>query len=177
MLVIAGVIRLDSPGRAVFIQRRIGKDGRPFMVYKFRTMVQDAEELLHSSPEMQKQYRKSFKLGEDDSRLTRFGRILRRTSMDELPQLINVLRGEMSLVGPRPREEEEVQEHFVGLESKLLSVKPGITGYWQVRGRNGIDYPKRVDVELYYIDNRSLRLDLAILGWTVTAVLTGRGAV
>ncbi|MDI3280997.1 MAG: sugar transferase, partial [Bacillota bacterium] len=145
---------------------------------KFRTMIQDAEkvlrELLTQNPELAAEYRRDFKLRQDP-RITRVGRFLRRTSLDELPQLINVLRGEMSLVGPRPIVPEEIEKYgFWG--RFLLRVPPGVTGFWQVSGRSDVDYEERIKLDMYYINNWSLGLDLAILLRTIPAVLQRKGA-
>lgn len=147
------------------------------MIYKFRSMFQNAETVLESNPGLLARYRENFKLDESDPRLTPVGRALRKTSLDELPQLFNVLKGEMSLVGPRPLVPEEIRKYYSGLEWKLLAVKPGITGYWQSHGRSGIAYPERIDFELYYIDNFSLWLDAKIILNTVRAVVIGHGAL
>jgi exopolysaccharide biosynthesis polyprenyl glycosylphosphotransferase len=177
LLVLWIAVKMSSPGPAVFKQVRIGKDGRRFYIYKFRSMVLDAEKRLRENPELYKKYIESnYKLEPDqDPRITRIGRFLRRTSLDELPQLFNVLKGEMSLVGPRPVVEEELQE-YDQLIFDFLSVKPGITGYWQVSGRSDAGYPERVDIELYYVYNQSLTLDLQIMFKTVSAVLNRKGA-
>lgn len=174
MLLIAALIRLDSKGQALFVQKRIGKDGVPFGVYKFRSMHVDAEArqadlLAHSD-------RKGvcFK-SRNDPRVTRIGKILRRTSLDELPQILNVLKGEMSIVGPRPalaREVENYPERAMG----RLAAKPGITGLWQVSGRADIGFDKMIDLDLAYVKARSTLLDLILIALTLRAVVTGRGA-
>jgi lipopolysaccharide/colanic/teichoic acid biosynthesis glycosyltransferase len=174
--VVAALIRVESPGPVIFSQRRVGRGGRLFRILKFRTMVDDAEERrdeflsrsLYSDPRL-------FKVP-DDPRMTRLGRLLRRTSLDELPQLVNVLRGEMSLVGPRPPLPSEVvlyEERHYG----RFGVKPGITGPWQVAGRNQItEFERVVQLEREYIQDWSLGRDLAILFRTIPVVITGRGA-
>jgi lipopolysaccharide/colanic/teichoic acid biosynthesis glycosyltransferase len=174
--VIAALIRIESPGSAFFQQTRVGRGGKAFKILKFRTMVNDAEKLrdkllsrsLYSDPRL-------FKV-RDDPRLTRMGRVLRRTSLDELPQLVNVLRGEMSLVGPRPPLPSEValyeQRHY-----GRFDVMPGITGPWQVSGRNDItEFERVVALESEYIQDWSLWRDIGILFRTIPAVVTGRGA-
>jgi lipopolysaccharide/colanic/teichoic acid biosynthesis glycosyltransferase len=143
--------------------------------FKFRTMVVNADEVLQKDPALWEEYRKDFKL-QNDPRVTRIGGRLRRTSVDELPQLLNVLRGQMSLVGPRMITPAELH-HYGPNAAKLLTVKPGITGLWQVSGRSNVTYNERVRLDMYYIDNRSLRLDLEILWRTVICVLQRRGAV
>lgn len=167
----------DSKGPILFKQIRVGKHGERFYMYKFRSMIVNAEEKLKADKELYQKYlRNNYKLEpHEDPRITNLGRFLRKTSLDEIPQLINVLKGEMSLVGPRPVVEEELKEY--GMEvSKFLSVKPGMTGYWQVSGRSEVGYPERVDVELFYVEHQSLFLDIAILLKTVAMVLLRKGA-
>lgn len=178
MLVIATAIQWTSPGPIFFRQVRIGKRGRPFEIIKFRTMRGDAESVLATNPTLHATYvANDFKLPpESDPRITPFGRWLRITSLDELPQLFNVLRGEMSLVGPRPIVPAELA-HYGNRSAKFYSVLPGLTGAWQVMGRCELRYPERCDVELEYIRTWSLREDLFILVRTVGAVLSRRGAV
>lgn len=176
MAVVALLIRMDSPGPIIFKQRRVGLRGRTFWCYKFRTMVDGAESLLHQDPDLGARFAPSWKLP-DDPRVTRLGRWLRKMSIDELPQLVNVLRGEMSLVGPRPVQPDELAEHFGQWAPVVLSVKPGVTGLWQVSGRSCVPYPQRVALEVEYVRRRSFGLDIWLLLRTVPAVLTGRGAV
>lgn len=167
----------DNKGPIFFKQRRIGINGEIFYIYKFRSMVVDAENKLKSNPQLYAKYiQNNYKLEQDeDPRITKFGRFLRVTSLDEIPQFFNVLKGNMSLVGPRPVIEEELKE-YGNSANKFLSVKPGITGYWQAIGRSSIGYPERVDIELYYIDNKSILLDVKILFNTVVTVLLRKGA-
>lgn len=164
-------------GPILFKQRRMGKDGQVFYIYKFRSMVVDAEKKLKENKVLYQKYvRNNYKLEpNEDPRITKVGRFLRKTSLDELPQLFNVLKGEMSLVGPRPVIEEELKE-YGSKTSDFLSVKPGVTGLWQVSGRSDINYPERVNLELYYVYNQSLLFDLSILIRTVLIVLTKKGA-
>jgi exopolysaccharide biosynthesis polyprenyl glycosylphosphotransferase len=179
MLVIAIAIRLDSPGPVIFSQRRTGRHGRVFNFYKFRSMCVDAELRLLTDRDMHDQYvQNGYKLPHSiDTRVTRVGRFLRRTSLDELPQLWNVLRGDMSLVGPRPIVPEQVRQFYgSGDAPLLLSLKPGITGAWQVSGRSTIQYPERASLELGYVQGWSLIRELRILARTLPAVLTQRGA-
>ncbi len=178
IVVISCIIRLNSPGPALFRQTRIGKDGRPFMCYKFRTMCADAEErleeILATDPVRREEWQRYWKL-RDDPRVTGVGRFLRRTSLDELPQIINVLKGEMSLVGPRPylpREEGHLGEY----RELILSVPPGITGLWQVSGRSDTDYEHRVRLDSWYVRNWNLWLDVVILLKTITVILKREGA-
>ncbi len=171
-------IRRDSPGPALFRQERIGRNGRRFMVYKFRTMVLDAEERLAAhlaaNPDARAEWEATQKL-KDDPRITGVGAFLRRTSLDELPQIINVLRGEMSLVGPRPIVEDEIARYgeYFTLYGR---VRPGITGLWQVCGRNNLPYPDRVSLDRHYICNWSLWMDLSIIIRTIPEVLRCSGA-
>ena len=176
-LVLAAAVRMGGPGPIVFGHARLGRHGRYFKCYKFRTMVTNAEEVLRSDPELYALYLKhDCKLPpEIDTRITNVGRFLRRTSLDELPQLWNVLRGDMSLVGPRPLVPEEMT--FYGDEEPLLlSLRPGVTGLWQVVGRSSVKYPARAQIELEYVQTWSLANDLRILLMTVPAVLAQRGA-
>ena len=174
MAVIALLVRLDSPGPAIFRQTRVGQNGRPFRIYKFRTMVDHAEELLPRLVNLAELEQPAFKL-RDDPRVTRVGRILRRYSLDELPQLVNILAGEMSLVGPRPEEAGLVQR-YSDHQRRRLAVKPGLTGPMQVNGRGDLPFDQRLELELDYIEHYSLRRDLAILLRTLPAVVRGRGA-
>jgi exopolysaccharide biosynthesis polyprenyl glycosylphosphotransferase len=176
LLVIALVIKLTSPGPVLFKQQRSGQNGKPFTLYKFRTMVTNAEQLKHELEAMNEMRGPVFKLARDP-RVTRVGKFLRKYSLDELPQLWNVLRGEMSLVGPRPLPVDEVKRFHDLAHRRRLSVKPGLTCLWQVSGRNEIsDFREWVRLDLEYIDHWSLWLDLKILLLTIPAVLRGTGA-
>ena len=164
-------------GPILFSQDRVGKNGKVFKIYKFRSMVVNAEEKLKENPVLHQKYiENSYKLlPEEDPRITTLGNFIRKTSIDELPQFLNVLKGEMSLIGPRPVVEKELLEY--GCRKKIfLSVKPGITGYWQVSGRSNLNYPERCDVELYYIENLSLSLDIHIFFKTLIHVVQRKGA-
>jgi exopolysaccharide biosynthesis polyprenyl glycosylphosphotransferase len=175
---VAAANRLFSSGPVFFGQRRLGQNGRTFVLFKFRTMVINAEEVLKRDPELYQQYLdNNYKLPEGaDPRITGIGRFLRAASLDELPQLFNVLRGEMSLVGPRPVVPSEV-ENYADYANLFLSAKPGLTGHWQVSGRSAIkEYDRRVELDLEYIRDQSLGKDLEILLRTVPAVLMRRGA-
>jgi len=167
----------DSRGPLFFKQKRFGRYGKLFKIYKFRSMVINADEKLKRNKDLYEKYIKNnYKLEQDeDPRITSLGRFLRKTSLDELPQLINVLKGDMSLVGPRPIVEEELREYKNNRED-FLSVKPGLTGYWQVSGRSNVGYPERVEIELYYVYNQSLILDLKIIFKTIWVVFLKRGA-
>ncbi|MBG9854588.1 sugar transferase [Bacillus wiedmannii] len=167
----------EGKGPVFFRQSRIGKNGESFGIYKFRSMIIDAEGKLKQNEVLYKKYiDNNYKLEpEEDPRITSVGRFLRKTSLDELPQFINVLKGDMSLVGPRPVVQEELLE-YGERKDNFLSVKPGITGYWQVSGRSDVGYPERVDLELYYVYNASLFFDIKILFLTVVNVVLRRGA-
>jgi exopolysaccharide production protein ExoY len=175
---IAAVVKLTSPGPVLFRQKRLGLNGEPFILFKFRTMRKDAEQVLKNSPALYEKYlQNNFKLPNgEDPRLTPVGKFLRTASLDELPQLFNVLIGEMSLVGPRPIVPHEAIEY--GDSGMLfMSAKPGMTGHWQVSGRSEIaEYRKRVELDLEYIRDQSLGKDIEILLRTVPAVLRRRGA-
>jgi lipopolysaccharide/colanic/teichoic acid biosynthesis glycosyltransferase len=167
-----------SGGSPIFCHKRVGKNGEIFRCYKFRSMVKDANKILavylEENPEARAEWDRSFKLA-CDPRITWFGTFLRRTSMDELPQLFNVLKGEMSLVGPRPIIPSEV-ERYAGKISAYYSCRPGITGLWQVSGRNLVSYDRRVQLDAFYARKQSLWLDLTILVRTVRVVVSGVGA-
>ena len=174
MAIITVAVKLDAPGPAIFLQTRIGQNGQPFRIFKFRTMVDRAEALLPQLVDLDALSQPAFKL-QDDPRVTRVGRFLRRFSLDELPQLVNVLRGEMSMVGPRP-EEATLVARYTDDQRRRLAVKPGMTGPMQVNGRGDLPFEQRLALELDYIEHYSLRRDLAILFRTLPAVLRGEGA-
>jgi exopolysaccharide biosynthesis polyprenyl glycosylphosphotransferase len=174
LAVIGLAVRLDSPGPALFRQRRAGRDGEPFEMLKFRTMVADAQSRVAEVIALDDLPEPSFKLRRDP-RITRVGRWLRRTSLDELPQLVNVLRGQMSLVGPRP-EEVWLVERYEEADRFRLEMRPGITGPMQVHGRGELTFQERMSVEREYVENYSLRKDVKILFQTFAAVVNGRGA-
>jgi lipopolysaccharide/colanic/teichoic acid biosynthesis glycosyltransferase len=183
MLICAAAIALDSPGPILFVQQRVGKGGRRFKIYKFRTMHHNLDAGEHRA------FMKAFVNGKmaglpsekevykpfNEHQLTRVGRFLRKTSIDELPQLINVIRGEMSLVGPRPNVAWEVEE-YRGWHKERLEVLPGITGLAQISGRSVCTFDQIVRRDIEYIERQSLQLDLQILWWTVIVVLGGKGA-
>ena len=176
MLIVAVLIRLTSPGPVLFRQQRAGLNGKPFVMLKFRSMITAAEQQKHELAVLNEMSGPVFKVT-NDPRITRIGRILRKFSIDEFPQLINVLRGEMSLVGPRPLPVDEVRRFDDLAHRRRLSVKPGITCLWQVSGRNDVrDFRDWVRLDLEYIDNWSLWLDLKILFRTIPVVLLGTGA-
>lgn len=177
IVVIVFMLRKNG-GPVIYVHRRVGRGGRMFPCLKFRTMVPDADQalraLLERNPELQAEWVRDHKL-RHDPRVTRLGRFLRRTSLDELPQLVNVLRGEMSLVGPRPVVREELLRYGKNVGT-YLAARPGITGLWQVTGRNDTDYRRRVVLDTYYVRNQNLFLDLYILAKTTGVVLGGNGA-
>ena len=174
LLVIAALVAATSPGPVLHRRRVVGRNGSEFDAFKFRTMVVDADAILRAQPDLLRDFDANMKL-RVDPRLTRVGRGLRRASLDELPQLINVALGDMSLVGPRMIAPEEMRKFGDALALRL-AVKPGITGLWQVSGRQELAYGERVRLDLDYIENWSLWLDLAILARTIPAVLSMRGA-
>lgn len=175
-LLLTILIKCDSKGPVFFIQKRIGRNGKKFGIFKFRTMRINAEELIASfTPEQLKEWKENFKL-KNDPRITRVGKFLRNTSLDELPQLINIFIGHMSLVGPRPIVEEEL-EWYGEKKNVLLSVRPGLTGWWATNGRSEVSYPERCNYELYYVYNCSLFLDIKILFKTFSAVFSRKGAM
>jgi Undecaprenyl-phosphate galactose phosphotransferase WbaP len=177
-VILAILIKLDSPGPIFYRQIRIGRFGRKFPVYKFRTMVQNADRVLQDyldkSPEMRAEWAATHKL-KQDPRVTRLGAMLRKSSLDELPQLWNIIIGDMSLVGPRPIVDAEV-EKYGNCFQLYIQVRPGLTGLWQVSGRNDTTYERRVELDEYYVRNRSLKLDLQILLKTALVVLKKDGA-
>ena len=163
VLVAAVAIRLESPGPVIYRHVRVGRHGEPFELWKLRTMVQGAERMgagLYIEP--------------GDARITRSGRVLRRFSLDELPNLVNVLRGDLSIVGPRPTVAEQV-ERYTPHQRRRLEVKPGITGWAQVNGRAALPWPERIELDVWYVDHRSVLLDLRILARTVRMLASGRG--
>ncbi len=173
-VIIAVAIKLTSPGPIFYAGNRIGQDGKPFRMIKFRSMVVDAESRKSSLEQMNEREGPIFKI-KDDPRLTRVGRVIRRLSLDELPQLINVLKGEMSLVGPRPPLPEEVVG-YKPWHMQRLTVPGGITGLWQVSGRSDLTFDEQCLLDIYYIENWSLSLDIRILLQTIPYSLFGRGA-
>jgi exopolysaccharide biosynthesis polyprenyl glycosylphosphotransferase len=174
MLTLAALIRLTSRGPALFRQTRVGTQGREFTVYKFRSMIVDAETRLSELAHQNDGNSVLFKM-RSDPRVTKIGNILRRYSLDELPQLLNVLRGNMSLVGPRPPLPKEVAGYSAD-EIRRLRVRPGMTGLWQVSGRSDLTWEESLRLDLRYVDNWSMSLDLSILWRTVRAVTQGTGA-
>ena len=172
-ILIGILVKLSSPGSVFYIQKRVGRNYREFGCIKFRTMYKDADDLLpnllEKYPLMRKEFEKDFTLRQDP-RITRLGRFLRRSSLDELPQFFNVLKGEMSVVGPRPIVNNEIIKYSLFME-EVISVRPGLTGLWQVSGRNNLSYKKRVELDLFYARNRNFILDLEIIILTLGVLL------
>lgn len=187
IILVAIAIKLDSPGPILAdTPERVGKSGKLFKMYKFRSMVQNAHEILRENPEFAKlfdRYKKeSYKL-KDDPRVTKVGRFIRKHSLDEIPQFINVLKGEMSLVGPRayyPDELKEQQKKYPQTKQSVkvvLSIKPGITGFWQVSGRSEVNFDKRIEMDAAYVRKRSILYDLWIIAKSPWAMISGKGAL
>ena len=175
-LILAFFIAISSPGSIFYVQQRVGKNYKTFRCFKFRTMVCNADEILAElfakSPELQKEFEETYKL-KQDPRITKIGKFLRLTSLDELPQFWNVLKGDMSVVGPRPLVPDELK-YYGRYMAKVLTVKPGITGLWQVSGRNDLPYQRRIHLDVYYASYRTMMLDLFIILKTVGIVLFPR---
>jgi Undecaprenyl-phosphate galactose phosphotransferase WbaP len=178
LLLIVLLVKISSPGPVLYGHTRVGLNGKQFKAYKFRSMVIDADKRLQSvldaDPRLRDEWEKTNKL-KNDPRVTRIGKILRRTSFDEFPQLINILKGEMSLVGPRPITEPELEKYGENAR-RVLSVIPGLTGLWQVSGRSDTDYAERVSYDLYYLQSWSVWLDFWILYRTPGVIFKGKGA-
>lgn len=192
IILAAGVLALSSPlfffcigmtylqmGRPIFFrQERLGKDGKIIKLWKFRTMLINAQQLVRTNPKFATIYKvNNYKIPcRENILVPRWGRIMRKTSLDELPQLFNILQGDMSMVGPRPIVPSEIAE-YGSYGQKLLSVKPGLTGYWQVSGRNKIGYPERIFFDMYYIDHQTTTFDLKIMARTFWVLLTMDGSM
>ena len=175
MAVISLLIKIESKGPAFYVHHRIGKNGKDLPLLKFRSMYCDADQMIKDfTEEQKKEWNMNFKL-ENDPRVTRIGKFLRKSSLDELPQLINIIKGELSLVGPRPVVTEEI-ERYNDNKNKLLSVMPGLTGYWQAYARSTCTYEQRMEMELHYVENANFWWDIKIIFATVGAVVRGRGA-
>lgn len=167
IIIISIIVMIQFKHLPIYKQQRVGKHGKLFNIYKFQTMVDNSQAIFDSFPnELKIKYYKNYKL-DNDPRITKMGYILRKLSLDELPQLVNVLKGEMSLVGPRPVLKEELKK-YGDKTNKLLSVKPGMTGFWQVNGHNDLTYNQRIALDMFYVDNISLKLDTLILIKTFT---------
>ena len=175
MLLITALIKIESPGPAFFVHKRIGKNGKVLPLLKFRSMYVDADKMIENfTPEQKKEWEDNFKL-ENDPRITKLGKFLRKSSLDELPQLINIIKGELSIVGPRPVVEKELEKYGMR-RNMFLSVTPGLTGYWQAYARSSCTYEKRMEMELEYVKKANLWWDIKIVFATVGAVINGRGA-
>lgn len=178
-LLIALLIRTTSKGKAIYYQTRIGRGGVLFRCYKFRTMYQNAdvilEKILAKDPIKQKEWHETHKI-KNDPRITPIGVFLRKSSLDELPQFWNVLKGDLSVVGPRPVVEEEITRHFGSKAQKIFSVRPGITGLWQISGRSDTSYSTRIALDENYVENRTFFKDLKIIALTIPIVLLKKGA-
>ena len=178
LLIISAIVYLGNPGPVIYGQVRIGKNGKAFRMWKFRSMYKNADKMIDQlTDEQRQQYITEFKI-DNDPRITPVGNFLRKTSLDELPQLFNVLCNDMSLVGPRPLIESEIQTYYADMFDTLLSVKPGVTGYWQAYARNNATYQsgQRQQMEMYYVNHASIMLDIKILFRTVVSVLRKDGA-
>ena len=174
-IIISIAIKATSKGPVIFVHKRVGKNGKKIGIYKFRSMVMNAEELIEKfTPEQKEEFKKNFKL-ENDPRITKIGKFLRKTSLDELPQLFNILKGDLSIVGPRPIMEVETKI-YGKYKDMLLSVKPGLTGFWAANGRSDTSYKRRRAMEIYYVKNRSLLFDIKIILKTSVSVFKGEGA-
>lgn len=176
-LIIAIMIKMDSKGNIIYKHKRIGKNGKYIYLYKFRTMYTNSKEILEEilkDPKTKEEWENNFKL-DNDPRITKVGKFLRKTSLDELPQLINIFFGDMSIVGPRPVVDGEIEKYGI-FKKKFLSVTPGLTGWWACNGRSATSYDERINLELYYVNNRSIKLDIKVILKTITEVLKGNGA-
>ncbi|MBW9155656.1 sugar transferase [Clostridium tagluense] len=174
MIVVAIWIKLDSAGPVFFIQERVGQDGTRFMMYKFRSMCLDAEYILKKLKDKNEMLGPMFKI-KDDPRVTKVGRFIRKTSIDELPQLFNILKGEMSLVGPRPSLPKEV-EQFTSFQKQRLVAKPGLTCYWQVRGRSDVSFQEWMEMDVQYMEERNTWIDIILIFKTVRVLFGDDGA-
>jgi len=175
-LIISLAIKLESKGPIFFKHTRIGKDGKIIKIYKFRSMVNNAEDMIKEfTPEQMKEYKENYKLT-NDPRITKVGKFLRKTSLDELPQLINIIKGDLSIIGPRPVVSDELKKYGTNTR-KFLSVTPGLTGYWAANGRSCTSYEQRMQMELFYIDNLSLKMDIKVFFKTIEAVIKREGAI
>lgn len=174
-LIIAIIIKCTSKGHVFYKHRRVGMNGKIIYLYKFRSMVEGADQMIKDFNEEQKaEFQDNYKVT-NDPRITKFGHLIRKTSIDELPQLINILKGEMSFIGPRPVVEDELEKYGPN-KAKFLSVKPGLTGYWASHGRSSTSYEDRMKLELYYVDHASLWMDIKIFFKTFSVILTHEGA-
>ena len=174
--IISILIKIDSKGKVFYKQTRIGKNGKYFTIYKFRTMVSDANNFSkYFTKEQMEKYKINYKL-DNDPRITKMGKILRKTSLDELPQLINILKGDLSIIGPRPVVDGEIEKYGLN-KNKLLSVTPGLTGNWAANGRSCTSYEERMQMELDYVENISFKMDMEIFFKTIICVFKRKGAM
>ena len=175
-IIISFLIKITSTGKIIFKQERLGKNGNKIVIYKFRTMVETAESDLKKLPKSKLiEYKENYRI-EDDSRITKIGNFLRQSNLDEIPQLWNILKGDLSLIGPRPVVEDELKKYGTNT-NKFLSVTPGLTGFWAANGRSCTSYEQRMQMELFYIDNFSFKMDVKVFFKTISAVLKREGAV
>ncbi len=175
LLILFIIVKATSKGPAIYKHKRVGKDGKTIYIYKFRSMVVDADKMIHNfTPEQKAEFEKNFKL-ENDPRVTKIGKFLRKTSLDELPQLFNILKGDIAFIGPRPVTQAETELYGSNREL-LLSIRPGLTGFWASGGRSDTSYKRRRAMELYYVKNRSFGFDIKIFFKTVISVFKGEGA-
>lgn len=179
MLIIALMVRMSGGKKVIYGHTRLGRHGVPFKCLKFRSMVSNSDEvlrnLLETDPDARAQWERDFKL-KNDPRITKIGRFIRKTSLDELPQLWNVIKGEMSIVGPRPVVQAEFEQYYEGAREHYLALPPGLTGLWQVSGRNDLDYAQRVALDRQYVDNTNVFYDFVIVMRTVKVMVVRRGA-
>jgi len=179
LLLIALAVKVSSPGKIIYAHERIGRGGKKFLCYKFRSMYIDADlrlkEILTNHPEMRNEWENCFKL-KNDPRITPIGAFLRRTSLDEFPQFFNVLKGDLSVVGPRPVVKKEIEKQFGKRALKILSIRPGLTGLWQISGRSNTSYEERIQLDEHYVDTRNLYLDIKLIAKTIPAMISARGA-
>ena len=176
-IIIAILIKIDSKGKVFYKHKRVGKNGEYIYLYKFRSMYSDSKERLEEmlkDPKIRKEWEENYKL-DHDPRITKIGSILRKTSLDELPQLLNILNGDMSFVGPRPVIDDEIKKYGKNID-KLLSVIPGLTGWWACNGRSCTSYEERMKLELFYVENRGILLDIKVLIKTFISVIKRNGA-
>ncbi len=179
-LIIAFFIFVTSPGKVIYSHERIGRGGKPFRCYKFRSMYANADQrlkyILAATPQLKEEWEKNYKL-KKDPRITPFGAFLRKTSLDEIPQFWNVLKGDLSVVGPRPVVKDELNKYYQIKAYKILSIRPGLTGIWQVSGRSNIQsYDTRIQMDEFYVDHHSFLLDMKLIAKTIPAMLFSKGA-
>lgn len=175
LLILFIIVKATSKGPAIYKHKRVGKDGKTIYIYKFRSMVVDADKMIHNfTPEQKAEFEKNFKL-ENDPRVTKIGKFLRKTSLDELPQLFNILKGDIAFIGPRPVTQAETELYGSNREL-LLSIRPGLTGFWASNGRSDTSYKRRRAMEIYYVKNRSFGFDIKIFFRTIITVFKGEGA-